>query len=100
MAKEKRHLVLYPLYFDAELSRDAGRRVARKVAVHGPTVEEIAQAAESLGLKPKVEADRAHPSAPWDRKGRVLVKAGYFKSSVVRKIGEKMKEARAAKAKG
>ena len=99
MAKEKRHLVLYPLYFDADLSRDAGRRVARRLAVHGPTVDEIAHAAESLGLKPKVEADRAHPSAPWNRRGRVLVKAGFFKTSVVRKVGEKMKEARGEKAK-
>ena len=100
MATEKRHLVLYPLYFDADLSRDGGRRVPRRVAVHGPTVEEIAHAAESLGLKPKVEEDRAHPSAPWNRQGRVLVKAGYFKTSVVRKIAEKMKDARALKAKG
>lgn len=100
MAKEKRHIVLYPLYFDADLSRDDGRRIARRAAVHGPTVDEIAKAAEALGLKPKVETDRAHPSAPWDRKGRVLVKAGYYKTSVVRKVGEKMKEHRAAKAKG
>ncbi|MGI0148243.1 MAG: signal recognition particle subunit SRP19/SEC65 family protein [Thermoplasmata archaeon] len=99
MAKEKRHLVLYPLYFDADLSRDGGRRVARRLAVHGPTVDEIAHAAESLGLKPTIETDRAHPSAPWNRQGRVLVKAGYFKTSVVRKIGEKIKDARATKAK-
>jgi len=98
MAKEKRAIVLYPAYFDAERSRDGGRRVARKLAVHAPTVEEIAAAAGTLGLKPKVEAERAHPSTPWKRDGRVLVRADYFKTSVVRKVGEKMKEARAAKA--
>lgn len=100
MAKEKRHIVLYPLYFDADLSRDDGRRVARKVAVHGPTVDEIARAAEALGLNPKVEPDRAHPSVPWNRQGRVLVKAGYYKTSILRKVGERIKEDRAAKAKG
>ena len=100
MAKQKRAIVLYPLYFDAERSREDGRRVARKVAVSGPSVEEIAAAADALGLKPKVEAERAHPSTPWKRDGRVLVRADYFKTSVVRKVAEKVKEGRAAKAKG
>jgi len=100
MAKEKRAIVLYPAYFDAERSRDDGRRIARKVAVNGPTVDEIAAAAGALGLKPKVEPDRSYPSTPWKRDGRVLVRADYFKTSVVRKVAEKVKEARAAKAKG
>ncbi len=99
MAKEKRAIVLYPVYFDAERSREDGRRITRKAAVHAPTVEEIAAAADALGLKPKVEAESAHPSTPWKHNGRVLVRADYFKTSVVRKVGEKMKEARAAKAK-
>ena len=98
MATEKRPLVLYPAYFDAERSREDGRRISRKIAVHTPTVEEIAAAAGSLGLKPKVEAQSAHPSTPWKKDGRVLVNANYFKTSVVRKVGEKIKEARAAKA--
>ncbi len=100
MAKERRSIVLYPAYFDAERSRDDGRRVARRQAMNGPTVEEIAQAAEALGLKPNLEAERAHPTTPWNRQGRVLVKAEYYKTSVVRKVAEKMKEGRAAKAKG
>jgi len=100
VAKEKRAIVLYPAYFDAERSREDGRRVARKLSVNGPTVEEIAAAAGALGLKPKVEAESAHPSTPWRRDGRVLVRADYFKTSVVRKVAEKVKEARAAKAKG
>jgi len=100
VAKEKRAIVLYPAYFDAERSREDGRRVARKLSVNGPTVEEIAAAAGALGLKPEVEAESAHPSTPWRRDGRVLVRADYFKTSVVRKVAEKVKEARAAKAKG
>ncbi len=100
MAKQKRAIVLYPMYFDADRSRDDGRRVARRVAVIGPTVEEIAAAAGALGLKPKVESESAHPSAPWKHDGRVLVRGDYFKTSVVRKIAEKIKETRAAKAKG
>ena len=99
MAKEKRPIVLYPAYFDAERSRDDGRRVARKLAVNAPTAEEIAEAAGALGLKPKVEAEASHPSTPWKHDGRVLVNADFFKTSVVRKVAEKMKEGRAARAK-
>lgn len=98
MAKEKRPIVLYPAYFDAERSRDEGRRVARKIAVRNPTAEEIFAAATALGLKPKVQEGSAHPSTPWDASGRVLVKANFYKTSVVRKVAERMKEARAAKA--
>ena len=94
---EKRAIVLYPAYFDAERSREDGRRVVRRLAVHAPTTEEIAAAAGSLGLKPKVEPERAHPSTPWKRDGRVLVAANFYKTSVVRKVAEKMKEGRAAK---
>jgi len=100
VAKEKRPIVLYPAYFDAERSREDGRRVARRLAVHAPTAEEIAQVAGVLGLKPKIDADSAHPSTPWKREGRVLVTANYFKTSVVRKVAEKVKEGRADKAKG
>lgn len=100
MAKEKRPIVLYPAYFDADRSRENGRRVARKLAVNAPTVEELAQAADALGLRPKLEGERAHPSTPWKREGRVLVNADFYKTSVVRKVAEKVKEGRAAKAKG
>ncbi|MBI4416032.1 MAG: signal recognition particle protein Srp19 [Euryarchaeota archaeon] len=100
MAKERRAIILYPAYFDAERSREDGRRVTRRLAVNAPTVEEIARAADSLGLKPRIETERAHPSTPWKQEGRVLVKADYYKTSVVRRIAERVKEARAAKAKG
>ena len=99
LAKEKRPIVLYPAYFDAERSREDGRRVARKIAVHGPTAQEIEEAAGALGLKSRLEAQSAHPSTPWKHDGRVHVSGSYFKTSVVRKIGEKIKEARAARAK-
>jgi len=100
LAKEKRPIVLYPAYFDTERSREEGRRVPRKIAVHAPTAPEIAEAAGALGLKSKLEEQSAHPSTPWRHDGRVLVSGSYFKTSVVRKVAEKMKDARAARAKG
>jgi len=91
---EDRPIVLYPAYFDLKRSRDGGRRVAKGLAVDGPTTEEIEKAAKALGLTPKVEPDRAYPSSPWRKEGRVLVRADYYKTSVIRKVAEKLKAAR------
>ena len=91
---EDRPIVLYPAYFDLRRTREAGRRVPKSLAVEGPTAEEIEKAAKALGLNPKLEADRAYPASHWRREGRVLVKADYYKTSVIRKVAEKIKVAR------
>ena len=65
--------VIYPLYFDSSLSRVNGRKLGKKHTVEKPTAEAIAKAAGSLGLHPHLEKDRAHPSTPWRKEGRVIV---------------------------
>ncbi len=91
---EDRPVVLYPAYFDLRRSREEGRRVPKGLAVEAPTVEEIEKAAKALGLQPKVEADKAYPASHWKHDGRVLVRADYFKTSIVRKVAERIKAAR------
>jgi len=91
---EDRPIVLYPAYFDLKRTRQEGRRVPKSLAVDGPTAEEIETAAKALGLSPKLEADRAYPSSHWRKEGRVLVKADFYKTSVIRKVAEKIKGAR------
>ena len=87
-------VVLYPAYFDLGRSREEGRRVAKKLSVDAPTAEEIAKASRALGLTPEVEPGKAHPSTPWKREGRVLVRSDYFKTSVLRRVAEKVKAGR------
>lgn len=94
MPKGDRPIVLYPAYFDLARSRDGGRRVAKRWAVESPTVQEIAAAAKALGLTPTLEEGKAFPSSPWRREGRVLVRADYYKTSVIRKIAERIKASR------
>lgn len=94
MPKGDRPIVLYPAYFDVARSRDLGRRVAKRWAVESPTVQEVAAAARALGLEPTVEEDKAFPSTPWRKEGRVLVQADYFKTSIVRKVAEKIRASR------
>ncbi len=94
MPKGDRPIVLYPAYFDLGRSREEGRRVAKKFAIESPTVEEIAAAAKALGLQPQVEEGKGFPSTPWRKEGRVLVRADYFKTSILRKVAERMKSSR------
>jgi len=94
MPKRDRPIVLYPAYFDLGRSRTDGRRVAKKWAVESPTVEEVVTAAKALGLEPQLDAEKAFPTSHWRHEGRVLVRADYFKTSVVQKIAERLKKAR------
>jgi signal recognition particle subunit SRP19 len=94
MPKGDRPIILYPAYFDLERSRQAGRRVAKKWAVESPTAQEVAAAAKALGLRPQLEEGKAFPSSPWRKEGRVLVRADYFKTSIVQKVAQRIKESR------
>ncbi len=94
MPKGDRPIVLYPAYFDQSRSREEGRRVAKRWAVESPTAQEVAAAAKALGLQPQLEEGKAFPSTPWKKEGRVLVRADYFKTSIVQKVAQRIKEAR------
>jgi len=94
MARKERPIVLYPAYFDLGRTRASGRRVAKKWAVESPTAEEVVTAAKALGLEPQLDAEKAFPTSHWRHEGRVLVRADYFKTSVVQKIAERIKKAR------
>ncbi|KAK8847553.1 hypothetical protein IAR55_005412 [Kwoniella newhampshirensis] len=77
---------VYPLYFDAKVSINEGRRVPRKSAVWWPQAQQISQACRSLGLASVLEPDRVHP-ADWENPGRVKVqfeKDGRFLNPIVK----------------
>jgi signal recognition particle subunit SRP19 len=73
VSKDENKYVIYPQYFDSMVSRLNGRKVAKKHAVEKPSLENIAKAAQSLGLNPILEKDGTHPSTPWKKEGRILV---------------------------
>ena len=78
--------ILYPLYFDRCIPRSRGRRVAKKYAVEKPTAEDTAKAARALGLSPLIEKEASHPSRPWRKEGRVLVKKKKAKTTIINQI--------------
>lgn len=94
MPKGDRPIVLYPAYFDLGRTRARGRRVAKKWAVESPTIEELVAAAKALGLQPELDAGKAYPTTPWRHEGRVLVRADYYKTSILQKVAQRIKQSR------
>lgn len=63
---------LYPIYFDANKTRQEGRRVGIENAVPNPLAREIVDAVQMLGLKTVFEPAKMHPK-DWSNPGRVKV---------------------------
>lgn len=65
-------VVIYPAYFDANLTRKEGRRVPLHMAVPNPSLEELFNTCKALGLNPELEPDKAYPRNI-SVKGRVII---------------------------
>ncbi|EIW71120.1 hypothetical protein TREMEDRAFT_67581 [Tremella mesenterica DSM 1558] len=77
---------VYPLYFDAKVSINNGRRVGRKDSLWWPQATHISAACRTLGLPSVLEPDKTHP-ADWANPGRVkvqIVEEGRFVNPIVK----------------
>jgi signal recognition particle subunit SEC65 len=83
-------VVLWPRYFDRSVSRAAGRRVTKDLAVKRPDAAWVNSAAKKAGYKPDLQAKARHPAIPWKVVGRVLISAKGEKEEVIRKVAEAM----------
>lgn len=93
VSKRDEKYVVYPCYFDNQVPRPR-RRVPMALAVRGPSVEEVAKAALALKLSPVLEKGTAHPARPWEKNGRVLVDVRGEKTTLLRQLAERIREAR------
>ena len=74
MANHPDRIVVWPGYFDSKVSRRSGRRVSKSRSVSNPTLDGLAYAARSAGIrKMKREENISHPSRPSAREGRLWV---------------------------
>jgi len=90
VSKRDGMLVIWPRYFDAERTRQQGRRVPADQAVRQPKAGVIAEAARTLGLDATLEKEAAHPSEWWLKEGRVLVEKRWSKEETLRKIATRL----------
>ncbi len=91
VARGEGKLVVWPYYFDKNLSRAQGRRVPLDLAVEDPRAGTIAQAARTLGFKTELE-EKARPPREWHKsKGRVvLAKASDPKEAILKQIARRL----------
>ena len=86
--------IIWPSYFDQAKTRKEGRRVSKSLAVQSPKVEEIAEAAEKLGLKREVAAEAGYAKTPWVKTGMVMVEKKGSKEQTIKKIAKQLMKVR------
>ncbi len=100
-----RKFVVWPNELDSRLSRRYGRAVGKEFAVDAPKIQEIIDAAESLGMK-VVEFDegKLNPrlsglEEEYRLRGMVRLESKHPKGKALRMIGQKIREIRKTRAK-
>ena len=74
MAAKRDEMTLWTGYFDSKLSRSGGRRVPKATSIPKPTLEAVAWAARSAGVrKMRQEPEASHPSRPHAKEGRLVM---------------------------
>lgn len=88
--------MIWPVYFDLNVSRRSGRKVAKELAVRNPTIDEIFTAAKKLGFNPIME-NKSYPARWWRKEGRILIDKKAKKSEIIKKVAEFVKQRRQSK---
>jgi len=73
MLRRKRYFVLYPEYFDKNLTRKQGRKIPKNKAVADCNLSKIAYACKYLELDYEIEKDKKYTKNWWSSEGRVVV---------------------------
>ena len=92
--KSNNQYVIYPEYFDVELSRGEGRRISQDKAVERPTLNKLSFVSTKLNLNFTAEKDKSYSKRWWNKQGRLLIEferseegvAEFSKTEVLNKI--------------
>jgi signal recognition particle subunit SRP19 len=82
--------IIWPVYFDANKSREEGRRIPKNQAVLGPKIAEIKEAADKLGLENEINLEAHFPKAPWAKSGMLLVEKNEAKEAIIKKLAKQL----------
>ena len=92
--RRRDEIVLWPAYFDLTKTRSQGRRVPRNLAKANPSVDDIAEALQSLNVPHRIVRDAAYPRVPYERKGMILVKKVMPKNKFIMEVAAKIESSR------
>ncbi|HTS33268.1 MAG TPA: signal recognition particle subunit SRP19/SEC65 family protein [Thermoplasmata archaeon] len=92
------HFYVYPSYLSRGRSREEGRRVPVDLTVPDLTAEEVLAAAQHLGYKATLEADKQYPRAAALFLGRIKVtkRGTTTKTAFLRALATELHRRRAA----
>lgn len=96
--KEYDSCVVWIDYFDSALKRREGRRVPLSSATRAPTVQELSEACERLGLKPTSQVAK-HPRSRGRESGYVAIPKKGPKGALVMKLARELTGVRGMAAK-
>jgi signal recognition particle subunit SRP19 len=83
--------ILYPCYFDIELTRREGRRAPKKLSIKHPSVQDLVRAAKADDIPARNEAE-SHPRWWIEGAGRVVVEWEGSKEELIRVIGTNLRK--------
>jgi len=93
VSKRQRLIVLWPEYFDSNLTVKQGRRVSAKMGISNPKLDEISKVLKQLSIKHTKEPEAAYPGTWWKKNGRILIpyKKNQKKTQIIKWVGRKLK---------
>ena len=92
--RKQEEIIIWHAYFDANKTRKRGRRVPKNIAVPSPKMLEIQEAAQKLGLKNELVADKGYPKTPWYKPGMLLVEKKGSKEQIINRIAKQLLKTR------
>lgn len=89
--------VIWPSYFDKNLSKKDGRKLPKNLALDHPKFDEIKKALDSIGINHQLEKTSKYPKEQGKDErnlGRFIVEKKFSKNEILRKISKEMRKNR------
>ncbi len=92
--RKQENAIIWPAYFDSNKTRKEGRRVAEKIAVQSPKIEEIESAIKRLNLSYELVPMKGYAKTPWAKPGMILVQKKESKERLIKRIASELLKVR------
>ena len=98
--KDYEHVVIWLDYFNKNLKKSKGRRLALEKCIFDPSLKELIDATTSAGFEITESDDKVRfPKRPFVRSGYIVLPKGSSKTIILNKISQKLMSKRAKQTK-
>ncbi len=88
--RKRKGYILWPEYFDKNLSKRLGRALSKRLCVENPTIDEIIVALKKLGISYTKESS-SFPATWWRKSNRVIVEFNGPKRELLKLIAKELR---------